>query len=172
MIRVVCLLLLIVSLLILTVQDYKHRAISWWLIPLILITYLGLEGDFYFFKNHNTWANLTFVGVIFIVSTIYFSMRERRFIILFKNHLGIGDVLFFMVCAFMFDLPNYIFYLTGSFVFSIILFGIHYLKKRDVTSQIPLAGIMSFLLIPLFILKVFFSIDCFRNFNFISLPLL
>ena len=73
--------------------------------------------------------------------TVYFSVKERTFVNIINTKIGIGDVLFFIACAFIFSLPNFILFFTFSLLASALIVALF--QKSIGKQNIPLAGIMS-----------------------------
>jgi len=99
-------------------EDFKYRAIHWiWIASLLLLvlwiypinwTYSGL--------------NLLFLGLQLALLSIYFSIKNRKWINLFKEYLGIGDVVFFIPLCFIFSPVNQILFFIITLIFSLIGF--------------------------------------------------
>lgn len=162
------LLFLAIQLIVLAIQDFKDRAISWWLIPFTITSYFVYQNSFFTLINTELYLNLLFVLINYISVTAYFSLKEKRIVNIFKDYLGIGDLLFFVVCAFMFSLPNFIFFLIASFLLTLIGALLWSKIKPQSSPYIPLAGIMAALLIPLLMLEFFFQINLFRELHFLT----
>ena len=153
-------------LLLVTYQDFSQREISWYTLPLIFL--------FYFYKTplsvveliNLSIANVGFVFFVFITTTVYYSIKGSKLINIVNHYLGIGDILFFIVCSFIFDLPNFLLFFISSLVLGIVVGGV--LKSRKEQATIPLAGIMSFYLFILSILDKFSSAKLFRNSDWLN----
>tara|TARA_R100001509_G_scaffold165753_1_gene149679 strand:+ start:1308 stop:1628 length:321 start_codon:yes stop_codon:yes gene_type:complete len=98
-----------------------------------------------------------------LLVTIYFSLKERRFVNIIDKYLGLGDILFFLSCSVAFKYDMYIMFLLFSFLTAIVVafFYMKLFKKK--TILIPLAGIMSINLILLISIDFLFSINLFLN---------
>lgn len=158
--------LLLITLAFLAFQDIKYRAISWWLIPVILLL-LGfrlLEQNVFIEDIvFNMSINLLLIMIQLLLVTIYFSLKERRFVNIIDKYLGLGDILFFLSCSVAFKYDMYIMFLLFSFLTAIVVafFYMKLFKKK--TILIPLAGIMSINLILLISIDFLFSINLFLN---------
>jgi len=121
-------------------QDWKFRAISWLVFPLITIVALLI-----FLQPGGAWSNLgsnlTFVIVVISSLFIYVSMREKKLTNIFENHFGIGDALFFIAISPLFGSSNFILF----FISGMILSGTFHLiiLKRVNQKTIPLAGYLA-----------------------------
>lgn len=131
-------------------EDFKHRAISWWLLP-ILFFCLFLEA---WSRNpsmnslgFNIGVNIIILLIQFAVVFIYFSIKNRKWVNIFKSYVGIGDLLFlFAISPFftpihfvLFEIVSLVLILVGSLTYGLI--------KKDWSFKIPLAGLQAILLI-------------------------
>lgn len=138
---------LLFALFLIAVQDFRQRAISWWLIPLGLLgslVRLPLLTD-WTFAIHDGIYNLTFVFFILLLVSLYYSIKQGCFQNIVNQQLGIGDLLFFLICTISFSFPFFVlFFIAGlitNLLGTILLMGI----KRSQSVEIPLAGGMSVL---------------------------
>jgi hypothetical protein len=125
-------------------EDFKYRAISWWWLPLLAAALAipalnHIQGKTllsYFIMN------ASFIAIQFIILTLYFSLKNRRLINIFNHHLGIGDILFFIIIGLFFAPILYItFFIVGLFV---TLIGFLVWKSTTKkTATIPLAGALA-----------------------------
>ncbi len=145
----------IVLLLILARQDFKDRSIS----SMVLLTLFILfaiqsiqanslaQAGVYFFTN-------LFIPVIQLVGlSIYAAIINKRFVNIIDTQIGLGDLLFFVLLCTVFSPINFFPFYIGSLLIALILFFL--LKKINLikTNEVPLAGIMSALLIVVLIVK-------------------
>ena len=126
-------------------QDLKHRAISWILIPLLLcfqtllaLSALTIEKTIFFFL-----INLGFIVMQLICITAYFSFKNRKFINIVNNYLGIGDILFFLVLCLGFSPFNFILFYLCSLIITLLAFLLYQILSRSQDKEIPLAGAMA-----------------------------
>lgn len=150
--------ILILLLIIAFVQDWKYRAIHWFVFPLIAI-----DAVLIFFSTQQEWKilglNLIFVLVVMTILFCYVSLREQKWTNIFENHFGIGDVLFFIAVIPLFGSVNYVLFFITGMIFSGIVHGFISLKKER--STIPLAGYLSVYLVALMGVSYFVEIDLF-----------
>ena len=142
-------------------QDFKYRALTWWILPVLGILAIG-NALFKIPLSKLALSTLYNLGIIFLQMTIvftYFFLRGKSFKGILNQYLGIGDIIFLIILCFIFSPVNYIVFCTISFIivllFSIILLNV--LPKKD--NRIPLAGGVSCVLFVVYILSLF-------NFNF------
>ncbi len=138
--------LLILLLALACYQDWKYRAIYWFVFPLIAIVALLI-----FFMQQPDWnvlgLNLIFVSTVISLLFVYVSVKAKRWTNIFENHFGLGDVLFFLAITPLFSASNYVLFFITGMIFSAALHGLVSLRKAGKT--IPLAGYLSVYLIAL-----------------------
>jgi hypothetical protein len=123
-------------------QDFKWRAVWWFLFPLALglQSLLALKQIYW-----STWAiyfaiNLFIVAFQLLVLISYLKLVKRlNPSQLFKAYLGLGDVLFFIVLAAAFSPLNFLFFLLCFLLVSLIVA----LYFKRVLKTVPLAGILA-----------------------------
>lgn len=136
-------------------QDFKFRAVYWWLFPLLfaLIVMLKMQDSTWSLITNNLLANSLFLGAQLLCLSLYFSIKERRWVNLFKTYFGLGDLLFLCCLTIYFSLLNYIlFYVATLFLIILITVCTQWMvKKAD--PKIPLAGWQAILLFGLLLLE-------------------
>jgi Flp pilus assembly protein protease CpaA len=146
----IALLVILVCLLgVVVFQDFKSRAISWFLIPLLFVGFIAygllmiqpVELLTYF------GINFMLVAVNLLCVTLFISLKEKRFTNILKDYLGLGDVLFFLVLTVVFSPFNFIFFYLGSILLTALIYGGIILINKEKKLLIPLAGVMSLILI-------------------------
>lgn len=150
------LLVILISLLAVVVfQDFKNRAISWFLIPLLFIGFIG-----YAILTIETGELLTYFGInLYIVfssllgATLIISIKNKKLTNIINTYLGLGDVLFFVVLTTVFSPINFILFFIGSIFITSIVYGGIALFNRKKQILTPLAGAMSVLLILTIVLE-------------------
>lgn len=130
-------------------QDFKSKEISWFLIPLLFMgfaTYALFRIDI---QELITFFGLNFliIAINLIGVTLLISIKEKRFTNILKSHLGLGDVLFFLVLTLAFSPLNFIIFYLGSVLFITLLYAGFIYSNKKKALLIPLAGAMSVLLI-------------------------
>jgi hypothetical protein len=138
--------ILILLLVVACYQDWKFRAIYWFIFPLI-----AMDALLIFFIQQWNWKvlglNLIFVIAVMMLLFLYVSAREKKWTNLFENHFGMGDVLFFLAITPLFNSTNYMLFFISGMIFSATLHGLVNLRKTSKT--IPLAGYLSLYLVAL-----------------------
>lgn len=157
-------LLLIATLTIVVVQDFRERMISWLLVPVLFILFSvnGLLESSIKEVAAGFAINLAFIVLQLLVLTIYFSARKKKLVNIIDTLLGLGDVLLFIVLCAAFSPVNYFIFYLGSLLLTILGFGAYKaLKGRSTT--IPLAGAMSIGMIILLCTRLFAESSCLYN---------
>lgn len=152
--QIILFLLLVVAFM----QDWKFRAIHWFVFPLLAIDSVLI----FFFAQQDwkiLWLNLTFVLIIMSVLFFYVSLREQKWTNIFERHFGIGDVLFFIAVIPLFGSVNYVLFFITGMIFSGLLHGVVSLRKQ--ASTVPLAGYLSLYLVALKGVSYFVESDLF-----------
>lgn len=130
------------------IEDFKNRLVHlyWFLLLMIGLVGLHLSKSNWLNILYDASLNLIFLFVLFIFLFVYFSIKEKKLINLFNQHIGIGDLLFFLVISIYFTFPYYILFFTISLVFSLLFLPIiFYFQGRS--RDIPLAGLQAMVLI-------------------------
>lgn len=155
--------LLVLSLFFLAYQDFKQRAISWWVLPLILLFYFFCYQSYGSEEIIDFFYNFSFLCINLLLVTIYFSLKSRKLISIIDSYLGLGDILFLILCTIMFSLVNFILFLLVSYLITLLVWGIYFLKNSKASKEIPLAGVLSVLLIFLIVFEEFAAVNVLRT---------
>jgi hypothetical protein len=132
-------------------QDFKYRAVYWWLFVVLLIALTELkimQGNWQSFF-YDLKCNLMFLGVQLFFLTGYFSLKEKKLVNIFNGYFGLGDLFFLLSISTYFSFFNYVFfYLISLLVIILVSMTIpFFVKKPD--PKIPLAGEQALLLMGL-----------------------
>ncbi len=149
---------LIICLFIVFFQDIKYRRIHI-ILPIIIfiVSYLELK------QHHNAPSllviyNSAFFMLIFLVLTLYMSLKNKSFLNPFTNYFGLGDLLYFIAITPLFVLRNYILFFILSMIFSLLMQGV--LKKvMPHNSTVPLAGFSALFLLIVITKDVVFGFE-------------
>jgi hypothetical protein len=164
---------IVLFLVLIGIQDFKQRAISWFLIPLAFMA-LYFNASYSVSTNDlmkNFLVNITFVMLQLILLTGYFSLKNKHLINVLKEYIGLGDLLFFVVLCVAFSPVNFIVFfimsLIGTLLGSVIYAS--FISKKVLT-EIPLAGAMaSILLIVIFLNKMTMHLDFYDDSHLLGL---
>lgn len=148
--------LISIFLLVVIYQDFRYLSISWWVFPclFILAAIQGVQQIGLLQLASMAGINLLFIGLLVLMLTLYFSIKEKKLVNLTNNYLGFGDILFFIFLALSFDpLVFFIFFITSTLIILFFFLLIKLLKFYK-TNRVPLAGAMSIVYL-LFLLMSF-----------------
>jgi len=160
---VVLKLLFISWLIVMTIQDFKYRAIVWYAFPIgfIIIASYGLNQSDYGQLYRNILINAGFVTFQLAMVTVYYTLKNKKFTNIFKKHIGIGDLLFLMLITPAFSPGNFIVFIMLS-NFITLLSAFIFILFREL-KQIPLAGAMASILFFVLIVSLFFDFDLYSD---------
>jgi Flp pilus assembly protein protease CpaA len=143
----------VISMIILCVlgyQDFKKRQVSLLLLAALFLLFFIIayqtEGSLkVVFKNFLINAGFILAQILFV--KIYFSIKNKRNETLLDRYIGKGDVFFFIISCLAFSVTWFIPFYIGSLIIALIITIIFngITKARKV--QIPLAGIMSIIMV-------------------------
>jgi len=154
-------LVVMICLCVVAFQDFRHRAISWLLIPVLFFGFVfialkTMEWDDYW---RESLFNLCYILLVVVLLTVYLSLKNKKFVNIVNSFLGIADILFFAVLAVAFSPFNFeIFFLSSGILTSVIYGLLIYFK--NVNPEVPLAGTMASMLLVVMILNF-----CLPNMN-------
>ncbi|TND10229.1 MAG: type IV leader peptidase [Bacteroidetes bacterium] len=141
----------ILLLAVIAVQDFKSRLISWWLIPLLLGAFItaGLatlpgKSIAAFFS-----VNLLLLLVQGLLIFSWFSIRNRRWTNIVNTAIGLGDLLFLVCMASAFSTLNFIAAFVAGLFVTLLVFSLARFFHPGSRKEIPLAGMLSILMIGL-----------------------
>ena len=87
-----------------------------------------------------------FIGIQLLLLWLYFSMKNKRFINITHQYLGLGDILFLMAITFYLSPVNYVLFYIGSLIVVLLYTLTQQVLLKKVNPQIPLAGLQALLL--------------------------
>lgn len=135
---------ILLSLLVIFLQDWKYRKIHI-LLPVALFA-LSFQKNFLplDFKLKIVAQNTVFFLGVFVLMMVYMSLKNKAIKNPFENYFGLGDFLFYLAIIPIFELNKFIGYFIFSMVFAIVLQQLF--KKKITHDSIPLAGFSAILL--------------------------
>ncbi|MBI2269778.1 MAG: hypothetical protein HYU69_05400 [Bacteroidetes bacterium] len=142
-------------LLILAYQDFKDRTVSS-IALLILFILFSIQS---ILTNSLVQAGIYFGINLFIPFiqlaglTLYAAIKNKRFVNIIDTQIGLGDILFFVLLCTVFSPANFFPFYIGSLLVAAILFFILKKLKLSDTNEVPLAGVMSVMLIIVITVK-------------------
>ena len=163
--RILYLVILIGLLALVSYQDFKDRAIDWFLPILLtivasLIHYQALS----VFHWPYILSNLTIVLIQLFVLFIYFSIKERRLVNIVNQQLGLGDILFFIPLALLFSPIHFVLFFVGSLCITLLIILLLWLTQKVDYNNIPLAAAMSLNLALWLVLSFSFDINLYDDY--------
>lgn len=137
-------------------QDMRYRAVYWMCFPVLAISML-------LFKQHKagwittlteTSFGLLFFGLQLGVLWLYLSFKNRSFVNITSNYLGLGDILFLLSIAFYLSPVNYVLFYIGSLIIVLVYTLTQRILLEKINPEIPLAGLQALLLSVIIILSL------------------
>jgi len=110
---------LIVVLLVIFFQDIKHKAVYWFLFPIVFIFGLFIQWETI---GLDLLFNLLFITVLMSLLSLYLSIKNQRLINPLDGFFALGDVLFLIAITPFFFLHTFILFFTSGFLF---VLGLH-----------------------------------------------
>lgn len=149
------------SLLSIAWQDFKYKAVYWWLFILLMIGLSVKQGIIIGIEPimHSFSINCLFLASQLLCLTAYISIRERRLVDIFKGHFGLGDLFFLIGASVYFSFLNFVVYYSLSLVVVILTTIAIGSVTKQTNPKIPLAGYQAIVLLFFIISSHFFNID-------------
>lgn len=142
---------LCISLLMIIIQDFHHRAVSiiWLTLTLVLqilivITQISVK-EFLAFWGINLLILAIQLGMLYF----FFGIKNRKFTTLIDQSIGKGDIFFFVVVTAAFSPINFILFYITALSITLFISLLFYRKKL-----IPLAGWLAILYLPVVVLNL------------------
>ena len=138
---------IVLILLSILIQDYRERQVYWFFFPLLLLLsgFLFFNGTLIELYLSSVLTNLFFLSMLLSVLWCYAKFRGG---IPFKQLMGTGDILFFVILCFAFAPVSLLTLFVAGLLCALIM---HLVLKTSKNETIPLAGYLSgfFLLVYL-----------------------
>ena len=144
---------IVTSLFVLFYQDMRYRAVYWVLFPVLLLLYLALTFQHFGFDAFlvSSSSNIIFLLSQFFMLTLYFSLKQRRWVNITAKYLGWGDILFLLTLGFYLSPLNYLMFYVLSLIVVLLVTLLLAKVTGRVSLQIPLAGLQSVMFAFLFV---------------------
>ncbi|WP_158800279.1 hypothetical protein [Pedobacter sp. L105] len=129
-------------------QDMRYRAVYWICFPflgILLLLFKQQHTSMYDVLTESVYAFL-FIGIQFVLLSLYFSLKNKRFINITHQYLGWGDILFLLAITFYLSPVNYVLFYVGSLIVVLLYTFTQQILLKKVNPQIPLAGLQALLL--------------------------
>ena len=136
----------LIILLLIFLQDWKGRAVYWFLFPLLVILLIYIRSRPTIFLpefERSVLINMSFIGVQLVILTLYFSIKNKRWTNITAGLLGLGDILFLLSIAFYLSTLNFLFFYIISLIAVLLIWLIWQRLSAKKNKYIPLAGLQS-----------------------------
>ena len=137
-------------------QDFKARAIHVMLLAVLLV--LGIWEAY---RLQIPLQELLFSGVFTLFTLggmwLYIGLKNQEFVNPLRQHIGLGDVVFFFVVIPFFSFYSFMLFFISGLILSLVLLVL--LRKWITSDSIPLAGILSGYLLALKLVQWLFGIN-------------
>jgi Flp pilus assembly protein protease CpaA len=144
------LIILLFTLITISFQDLKNRLISWWLLPLLLLSLAFVStSSSLSIRIEYALVNLGFLLAQYLLLSLYFIVKHKKWINIADQFLGWGDIIFFMVLVVGFSPLHFILLFVSGLLFSILAFVIYKWIALIKQTSVPLAGLFSIYLLGL-----------------------
>lgn len=146
----------VIFLLFIAIQDFKERSIFAWL-PIAIFSIFFLRS--YLIQGLQTTLSISCINSFVIILQlaflfIYFSIKKKKIYNIVDTQLGLGDVFFLFSLTPFFSVYNFILFFTISLL-TIISFYLIALNKKNISMNIPLAGILSLYIVIIISISFF-----------------
>jgi len=141
------------------VQDVRSRSVYWFLFPILLVLFSAaglLQYRSLTAIGQTAFINCTFLALQFLLVSLYFSLKNRRWINITADLLGWGDILLLLCVAFYLSVLSFLFFYIGSLIGALLIWLIWQAIAAQKDKHIPLAGLQAILL------GAFLTVDWFR----------
>ena len=125
-------------------QDFRSRMVYIFWFPVLIVSFLIIHFQNelpYLIIKKSIFFNLLFLVIQFLVLTIYFSLREKTWINITRDLLGLGDIFFIMSVAFYFSFINFFLFYLSSLIYAIVAWTLWLSITNKKDTRIPLAGL-------------------------------
>lgn len=164
----------VICLLLITYQDFKDRAVHWWLFVLTLIGVAGIQKSFFSIRTLSVDLMINFlicVAVAAMTTVVYLVKYKSSGVKKLKESFGFGDFLIIPILLLSFSPFNFIVFSICCLIMGVVWELISSLVKIGKHWTIPLAGIWSFFLAVCLLLSSMEVINL-RNDNWIYIWLM
>lgn len=137
-------------------QDFRSRLISWWLIPLLFAALvLGGISVQPFGRLAEFFAlNILLLAAQGMLLLFWYRLRLGRWSNIIDSAIGLGDILFLVCMAAAFSTFNFIAAFVTGLIVALLVFPAVRLFRPQIPKEIPLAGILSLLMIVMLAWKI------------------
>ncbi|PKP20779.1 MAG: hypothetical protein CVU05_08280 [Bacteroidetes bacterium HGW-Bacteroidetes-21] len=146
-------------------QDFTSRSFYWLILPVLF-------GGFIYLSIHEVTVselvvssiiNILFVLVQFIGVTVWMSVKNKRWVNILKQYIGVGDWLFFTSICFVFSPILFIPFFVISLILSLVFYLLYAKIVNRAVHTVPLAGLFSIITMVILIIELCFFPGITRN---------
>lgn len=140
------LVLLSLALVLVVYQDFRQRAVFWFVFPVLFLLAFLHAADLSSLSFRFIAVNTAVLAVQFGLLYVYFWVKDRKRLMHGEHYIGWGDILFLGMLTLCFSPLNFVFFLIGSL--TVILLGVLLFSLMGYrVGDIPLAGGQALLLL-------------------------
>jgi hypothetical protein len=152
-----------IFLIIIACQDFKSRSVSLLFLVLFGISSLVHGVLINGFSVFPGFVGINLLILVFILTfvSLYFILKYRRLVFIFDTHIGWGDIVFFVTLSLLFSPVNFLSFFVFSLILSLLVAIVMRLSKNS--KNIPLAGLLATLLVPVLLFCHFANINCYSD---------
>ena len=137
---------ILVVLLILFAQDLTGRLVYWVLFPILTALFITIR----FMRHQPLWEmlqpigiNVVFITLQLLLVSLYFCIKEKRWVNITDSLFNWGDILFLFTVAFYLSVLNFLAFYIGSLLVVITMWQTLQAITKKERKQIPLAGLQA-----------------------------
>lgn len=131
------------------IQDFKTRAVYWLVFP-ILFASLGILHYIMYNAFSEIWqpalVNFAFLAFQISLISLYFSIKNKRFVNIVNGLLGLGDILFLLSITAYLSALNFLFFYVISLLLVLLVWSVGQSVSVKKNKEIPLAGMQALIL--------------------------
>jgi hypothetical protein len=145
---------ILVVLLLIVVQDFRSRSVYWFLFPVLSV--LFFIADLYLHRSffdigYTVICSCSFLLLQYFLVSLYFSIKNKRWVNITAQLLGWGDILLLLSLTFYLSLLNLIFFYVASLIGSLMTWLVWRVLAKNENKHVPLAGLQAIFLSIVFI---------------------
>ncbi len=140
------------------VQDTRSRSVHWLLFPALAVLFVaaGLLQHHSFLQLLQTaLINILFLVVQFLLVSVYFFSKQKRWVNITAELIGWGDILLLLCVCFYLPVLNYLFFYIASLIMVLVVWIALQAVSRQRNEHIPLAGLQALFLLLFLIVNRF-----------------
>lgn len=149
----VCLVLVLIMM---GIEDFKYRGIAWYFFPLLALLLWFSNTNF---MIRDFMLNVGFLASVYVLLSLWLSIKDKAIVHLCRLYLGPGDLLFLLCLAFYFPPMTFFLFYGLSLLLISIGYGLYYLLSVPEKQTIPLAGLQGGILLLMLLISWYSNID-------------